>query len=87
VESITSCKTCSSLHKHFSDTYSAVGGSSKLFLKDAATFKRIGNGVVLRSGISKGVRVIEGAGQITPALVVDGECTSAQPKTVNLSFQ
>lgn len=62
----------------FSETYSPVGGSSKLFLKDPATFKRIGNGIVLRSGVSKGVRIIEGAGQITPALVVDGESTLAQ---------
>ncbi|KAH7722246.1 piwi domain-containing protein [Aphelenchoides avenae] len=60
-----------SMFAMFTETYSPVGGSSKLFLKDPATFKRIGNGIVLRSGVSKGVRIIEGAGQITPALVVD----------------
>lgn len=60
----------------FSETYSAVGAGN-LYLLDPSAVKRVGNGIILRRGVRKGVRVIEGEGRPTPALVIDGTCGTA----------
>ena len=51
-------------------------GAGKLFevLNENRTEREIDNGMVLRKGISKGVRIVKGTdGKPTPALVVDCE--------------
>ncbi|KAH7719467.1 piwi domain-containing protein [Aphelenchoides avenae] len=52
-----------------SGNYTAIG-SGKLFLNEGP-FERVGNGMILRSGVAKGVRMVEEDGGATPALVID----------------
>lgn len=54
----------------FRNTYTIVGAGS-LFENAETAITPIGNGMVLRTGLSKGVRVIENDGDPMPALVVD----------------
>jgi hypothetical protein len=55
----------------FSNIYSAVG-AGKLFETSAERDEPVENGIVLRSGVVKGVRICENYGDPTPALVLDG---------------
>ena len=55
----------------FSNVYSPVG-AGKLFEVTPENQRRVGNGVVLRSGVAKGVRVVQNYGKPSPALVLDG---------------
>lgn len=54
----------------FSNVYTSIGAGSLYETSEDATMP-IGNGMVLRTGISKGVRIIENDGNPSPALVLD----------------
>lgn len=58
------------LYISFRNAYTSIGNGS-LFENAEDAIMPIGNGMVLRTGISKGVRVIENDGQPTPAVVID----------------
>lgn len=52
--------------------YTPIGAGKLFEIVDENRNREIDNGMVLRSGISKGVRIVKGTqGKPTPALVVD----------------
>ncbi|KAH7728470.1 piwi domain-containing protein [Aphelenchoides avenae] len=57
------------------ETYSRVG-SGNVFIQDPTTFTRLGNGMVLRRGVRKGVRIIEDNGRPAAALVIDAKASA-----------
>ncbi|KAH7728981.1 WAGO-3 protein [Aphelenchoides avenae] len=59
-----------SQHVLNSDEYAAIG-AGKLFANDTTKYRNIGNGMCLRPGVAKGVKVVKNYGQPTPALVLD----------------
>jgi len=63
------------IYKHksqfFSNFYSPIG-AGKLYEVTPENQRQVGNGIVLRSGAAKGVRVVKNYGNPAPALVLDG---------------
>jgi hypothetical protein len=53
-----------------SDSYRVIG-AGKLFTTDPRAFQPLQNGLTLRSGVKKGVKIIKNYGQSCPALVLD----------------
>lgn len=53
--------------------YTAIG-SGKLFETESVkNVQRVDNGIILRSGIVKGVRIVQNFGNPCPALILDSE--------------
>lgn len=52
--------------------YSPVG-AGKLFETSMEHSQNVDNGMVMRSGVAKGVRIVSNNGNPMPALVLDGE--------------